>query len=230
MQTLVRLLLQICIVCISRFIRKFGVWNVRTFTLHIHILCSLGKTLLDFSQDFVTCLQIATVLANMAAIESSRYDIIMYNGIPLLIGYLLQRPASFKQEAEVAACERVQQKAAIALTRLCKDVETAQTIVDLQGKVLEGLHVCPTCIQIGKVFCYMTASRGLLWLVETGCNRILLFAKSSCCFLKIAWLRSSSGQHHFCHCCQTGKNSHITNSLAEVKDRSTSLLFRLPDN
>ena len=70
----------------------------------------------------------------MAAVESSRNDIIMYNGIPLLIGYLQQRPISCKQEAEVAACERVQQKAAIALTRLCKDVETAQTIVDLQGK------------------------------------------------------------------------------------------------
>ena len=87
-------------------------------------------------------MQIATVLANMAAIEPSRYDIIMYNGIPLLIGYLQQRPISFKQEAEVAACERVQQKAAIALTRLCKDAETAQTIVDLQGKA----EVCETSL------------------------------------------------------------------------------------
>ena len=70
----------------------------------------------------------------MAAIEPSRYDIIIYSGIPLLIGYLQQRPISCKQEAEVAACERVQQKAAIALTRLCKNAESAQTIVDLQGK------------------------------------------------------------------------------------------------
>lgn len=78
-------------------------------------------------------LQIATVLANMATTELSRLDIVTYSGIPLLITYLQQRPGDCKQEAEVAACERLQQKAAIALTRLCKDSTTAQIIVDLQG-------------------------------------------------------------------------------------------------
>lgn len=77
--------------------------------------------------------QIATVLANMATKSSSRGDIITYNGIPLLINYLQQRPSQYKQETEIAACERLQQKAAIALTRLCKDELTAQVIVDLQG-------------------------------------------------------------------------------------------------
>ncbi|KAL4233063.1 hypothetical protein ACF0H5_007749 [Mactra antiquata] len=77
--------------------------------------------------------QIATVLANMATTGSSRRDIIIYNGIPLLITYLQQQPSQYKQEAEISACERLQQKAAIALTRLCKDENTAQVIVDLQG-------------------------------------------------------------------------------------------------
>lgn len=69
----------------------------------------------------------------MATTELSRHDIIACSGIPLLIDYLQQRPSECKQEAEVAACERLQQKAAIALTRLCKDNMTAQIIVDLQG-------------------------------------------------------------------------------------------------
>ncbi|XP_045197348.1 protein inscuteable homolog [Mercenaria mercenaria] len=77
--------------------------------------------------------QIATVLANMATTGSSRRDIIAYNGIPLLINFLQQRPSQYKQEAEISACERLQQKAAIALTRLCKDEVTANVIVDLQG-------------------------------------------------------------------------------------------------
>ena len=69
----------------------------------------------------------------MATREHSRYDIIAYNGVPLLVSFLQQRPSSCRQEAEVAACERLQQKAAIALTRLCRDEMTAQIIVDLQG-------------------------------------------------------------------------------------------------
>ncbi|WAR07807.1 INSC-like protein, partial [Mya arenaria] len=77
--------------------------------------------------------QIATVLANMATTELSRRDIVAYNGIPLLINFLQQRPAGCKQDAEIAACERLQQKAAIALTRLCRDEMTAQIIVELQG-------------------------------------------------------------------------------------------------
>ena len=62
----------------------------------------------------------------------------------------------------------------------------------------------------------MSAIRGLLWLAETGCNsflQILMFAKISCCLLKIAWPRSRTSQNHFCHCCRTAKNSHITKHL-----------------
>ncbi|XP_052277363.1 protein inscuteable homolog [Dreissena polymorpha] len=77
--------------------------------------------------------QIATILANMATTDLSRRDIISYNGIPLLIHYLEQRPADCRQDAEVSACERLQQKAAIALTRLSKDGVTAAMIVELQG-------------------------------------------------------------------------------------------------
>ena len=69
----------------------------------------------------------------MATLESSRQDIIQFNGIALLIDHLQQRPSQFKFEAEVSACERVQQKAAIALTRICKDKSTAQAITDQGG-------------------------------------------------------------------------------------------------
>ena len=69
----------------------------------------------------------------MATIESSRQDILRYSGISLLIDHLQQRPSQFKFEAEVSACERVQQKAAIALTRICKDKNTAQVIAEQGG-------------------------------------------------------------------------------------------------
>ena len=42
---------------------------------------------------------------------------------------------------------------------------------------------------------------------------MLMFANISCCLFKIAWLKSRTGQHHFCHCCQTAKNSHKTKQL-----------------
>ncbi|KAL3881407.1 hypothetical protein ACJMK2_027852 [Sinanodonta woodiana] len=81
-----------------------------------------------FSKD-----QIATVLANMAVIDSARNDILRNDGLSVLVSFLQERPNQYTKEAEIAACERVQQKAAIALTRLCRDGETAQVIIDLHG-------------------------------------------------------------------------------------------------
>ena len=112
----------------------------------------------------------------MAAIEPSRYDIIAYNGIPLLIGYLQQRPISWKQEAEVAACERVQQKAAIALTRLCKDAESAQTIVDLQGKYYTYLKLISNFKKTNEIIFILIhiSQTSFLWDIgkqnSTGCD------------------------------------------------------------
>ncbi len=77
--------------------------------------------------------QVATVLANMSAIESCTAHLMENCGVQLLVNFLCESPAVEGSPVEKAACERMQQKAAIALTRLCRDQEIAQLVVELQG-------------------------------------------------------------------------------------------------
>ena len=73
------------------------------------------------------------MLANMAAVECCCSEIIDNHGIELLVQFLHEAPVEGSRKCELATVERVQQKAAIALTRLCRDTEVAQTVVDLNG-------------------------------------------------------------------------------------------------
>lgn len=77
--------------------------------------------------------QVATVLANMVAVDNCRQCIINSGGLDLCLQLLQERPLTYKSSSEVAACERVQQKSAIALTRLCREEEIAQIIVEMEG-------------------------------------------------------------------------------------------------
>ncbi|XP_034369264.1 protein inscuteable homolog isoform X1 [Arvicanthis niloticus] len=74
--------------------------------------------------------QIVTILANMSVLEQCASDIIQENGVQLIMGMLSEKPKS-GTPAEVAACERVQQKAAVTLARLCRDPDVAQEAVRL---------------------------------------------------------------------------------------------------
>nr|XP_048316290.1 protein inscuteable homolog isoform X4 [Myodes glareolus] len=74
--------------------------------------------------------QIVTILANMSVLEQCASDIIQENGVQLIMGMLSEKPRS-GTPAEVAACERVQQKAAVTLARLCRDPDVAQEAVRL---------------------------------------------------------------------------------------------------
>ncbi|CAH1250641.1 INSC [Branchiostoma lanceolatum] len=76
--------------------------------------------------------QLCTVLANVAMLEQCREDIILCNGLTVLVGFLHEKPP-YNKQTERVACERVQQKAAIALARLCKDVNTAGVVKQLRG-------------------------------------------------------------------------------------------------
>ena len=78
-------------------------------------------------------LQIVTVLANMAQSSSCFNEIVDNVGLALLINFLNITPNSKLTEAELAACERVHQKSAIALTRLAKDPDNAARIVHKGG-------------------------------------------------------------------------------------------------
>ncbi|XP_034850948.1 protein inscuteable homolog isoform X3 [Mirounga leonina] len=74
--------------------------------------------------------QIVTILANLSVLEQCASDIIQENGVQLLMGMLSEKPRS-GTPAEVAACERVQQKAAVTLARLSRDPEVAREAVRL---------------------------------------------------------------------------------------------------
>lgn len=70
------------------------------------------KDLSVFIQD-----QIATILANMAAVFSVRPDIVSHGALVTLVGFLQLRPSPLQRPAEVTASERVLKKSAIALSR-----------------------------------------------------------------------------------------------------------------
>ena len=96
----------------------------------------------------------------MAVVEQCRKQIVQSQGIALLVSFLHARPPSLTNPKKLSssksrrkngyhgsketkehiavACERVQQKAAIALARLIRDQESAIAIMELQGEFLYG--------------------------------------------------------------------------------------------
>ncbi|XP_035406249.1 protein inscuteable homolog isoform X1 [Cygnus atratus] len=74
--------------------------------------------------------QVVTILANMSVLDQCASEIIQGNGIQLLMEMLFERSSS-GNTAEVAACERVQQKSAVTLARLSRDPEVADAAVKL---------------------------------------------------------------------------------------------------
>ncbi|KAJ7403319.1 Protein inscuteable like protein [Pitangus sulphuratus] len=88
--------------------------------------CS-DKRLVDtpYSRD-----QVVTILANMSVLDQCASEIIQGNGIQLLMEMLFEKSSS-GSSAEVAACERVQQKSAVTLARLSRDPEVADAAVKL---------------------------------------------------------------------------------------------------
>nr|XP_002734766.1 PREDICTED: protein inscuteable homolog [Saccoglossus kowalevskii] len=89
--------------------------------------------------------QVATILANMACIEQCRQEIATENGIGLLVQYLHEKPRPYVNscisEDELAACERVHQKAAIALARMSREKVNADIIKNEKG-VPRLVHLC----------------------------------------------------------------------------------------
>ncbi|XP_054719283.1 uncharacterized protein LOC129228623 [Uloborus diversus] len=77
--------------------------------------------------------QVATVLANMAAKEDYRNVLSSGGSLVLLLCFLQLRPSVGHAAPQLAACERIQQKAAIALARLCTNPETSNVVADMQG-------------------------------------------------------------------------------------------------
>ncbi|XP_069679200.1 protein inscuteable homolog [Periplaneta americana] len=77
--------------------------------------------------------QAATLLANMAAVPESRPHLAEQRAVVALLCFLQIRHSPLQRAPEIAAAERVQQKSAIALSRLCSDPVVAAQVVELQG-------------------------------------------------------------------------------------------------
>ncbi|XP_069164849.1 protein inscuteable homolog isoform X2 [Procambarus clarkii] len=77
--------------------------------------------------------QIATVLANLAGWREAAEEVVVGGGVALLLALLHTRPAPTHRLPEVATAERIQQKSAIALSRLCREASVAQQVVELGG-------------------------------------------------------------------------------------------------
>ncbi|ODN02494.1 Protein inscuteable [Orchesella cincta] len=77
---------------------------------------------------------VATIMANMAGVESCRHDIIQCGGMDALLHFLQQRPsAKLESVSAITACERLQQKSTIAISRLCNENGVARYVYDMGG-------------------------------------------------------------------------------------------------
>ncbi|XP_068116222.1 protein inscuteable homolog isoform X2 [Hyperolius riggenbachi] len=69
--------------------------------------------------------QIVTILANLSILDQCASEILQENGVEVLVQMLSEKPLSGSL-AEVSACERVLQKSAVTLARLCRHPDIAQ--------------------------------------------------------------------------------------------------------
>ncbi|XP_048014505.1 protein inscuteable homolog [Megalobrama amblycephala] len=76
--------------------------------------------------------QVVTILANLSVLEQCTADVLEEKGIEQLLVLLNEKPSS-SSPSEGAACERVQQKAAVTLARLSRDPLVAQTAIQLRA-------------------------------------------------------------------------------------------------
>lgn len=77
--------------------------------------------------------QAATLVANMSAVPEARAELAAERAVVALLCFLQLRPSPLQRAADIAAAERVQHKAAIALSRLASDPEVARQVVALEG-------------------------------------------------------------------------------------------------
>ncbi|KAM6973125.1 protein inscuteable homolog isoform 2-T2 [Aplochiton taeniatus] len=76
--------------------------------------------------------QVVTILANLSVLEQTTAEVLQEKGIERLLLLLGEKPSS-SSPSEGAACERVQQKAAVTLARLSRDADVAQTAIQLEA-------------------------------------------------------------------------------------------------
>jgi hypothetical protein len=103
------------------YLNQFSTTQVLIENYYLKSYCSI------FIKD-----QLTTIMANMALLESCRKELADFNGLTLLAEFLHEPPVNYSNDqAELNACERVQQKAAIALSRFSKEEKYAQQLIEM---------------------------------------------------------------------------------------------------
>ncbi|KAL1459117.1 hypothetical protein WDU94_011124 [Cyamophila willieti] len=113
------------------FMEPNAVWSMQQHN-SIGILLTAVRKLATRASVFLQE-QTATLIANMAAVPEVRPSLAQARAVVALLCFLQTRASPLQRAPEIMAAERLQHKSAIALSRLCSDVEIAQQVVELQG-------------------------------------------------------------------------------------------------
>lgn len=102
---------------------------IQNRAVHILLQASADRARVDtpYSRD-----QVVTILANLSVLETCAHEVLQEQGVARLLQFLGERPCS-SSPSEGAACERVQQKAAVTLARLSREEEFAHTAIQLKA-------------------------------------------------------------------------------------------------
>ncbi|XP_029993554.1 protein inscuteable homolog [Sphaeramia orbicularis] len=111
--------------------------------------------------------QVVTILANLSVLEQCAADVLQDQGIDRLLLLLGERPSS-SSPSEGAACERVQQKAAVTLARLSRDPEVAQTAIQLKA-VPRLIELCRSPTERNNSDSVLVACLAALRRLAAGC-------------------------------------------------------------
>ncbi|KAK5600078.1 hypothetical protein CRENBAI_009791 [Crenichthys baileyi] len=111
--------------------------------------------------------QVVTILANLSVLEPCASEVLQEQGVERLLLLLGENPSS-PNPSEVAACERVQQKAAVTLARLSRDPDVAQTAIQLKA-VPRLIELCRSPTERNNSDSVLVACLAALRRLAAGC-------------------------------------------------------------
>ncbi|XP_053486727.1 protein inscuteable homolog [Ictalurus furcatus] len=112
--------------------------------------------------------QVVTILANLSVLEQTALEVLQENGLERLLVLLGEKPSS-SSPSEGAACERVQQKAAVTLARLSRDPDVAQAAIQLQA-VPRLIELCRSPAERNSSDSVLVACLAALRRLAAGCS------------------------------------------------------------
>ncbi|XP_061898809.1 LOW QUALITY PROTEIN: protein inscuteable homolog [Entelurus aequoreus] len=111
--------------------------------------------------------QVVTILANLSVLEQCAPEVLQEQGIERLLLLLGEKPSS-SSPSEGAACERVQQKAAVTLARLSRDGDVAMMAIQLKA-VPRLIELCRSPTERNNSDSVLVACLAALRRLAAGC-------------------------------------------------------------